>query len=153
MKIKISENQFHKIKKSLKENSNSFNSKYKVGVNLYFYYSNKNLKFNGLPVENIPDIESSVSFDIDLDYKSWGIKIGGVNNIKGADSIDIEIETNDQIVHNYTLNINWEEKVKIDSNNLENAKIITINEDVNVYLINDNEGNIVVDYIDVETLP
>lgn len=153
MKLKITESQLKKIKKTIKEGINSDEDKYKKDVKFSFYYD-KNLTFKGLPVNDVTNIEGTVYFDIYMEYKSWGVKVDGVYNVKGYDTIEIEIETYDGNMETYELNMNWEDKVKLNSNELsQNSKLITIDEDVNVYLINDNEGNIVVDYIDVETMP
>ena len=61
--------------------------------------TNSSQKFKGMDINDInpysPQME--VSFDIDQEHRSWGIKDISLNSIKGPSSSDVEVEyfTND----------------------------------------------------------
>jgi len=139
MKLIITESQFDRVKPFLTEEGTG---KYSTEVTLRFYPYNAKLK--GYEVGLIEDVKVSLRFDIHIEAKSWGIKSIDVTNITGPKEVEAEVEYYDQNGEPVTIQvpipINWDAAVI----NSENSSLITIDNDVDVYVTSDSDGNLIV---------
>jgi hypothetical protein len=152
MNIILTENQLNIIKKLVSEEESNNRYRRNVKVNLNHF----NLTYKGNEINDIIVIgDIDVSYIIELDQRSWGIKDISLYNITGPNTIQLEVSyyidddnTNDEIIE---LPINWEE---IDMEYMYNESIVTVGDTLNVELDNDNKGNLMVKSmsIDVYTL-
>jgi len=79
----------------LTENSeNTFSRKVKV----HFNYNPDNM------IDDISIQEIAIKYDIDIEYRDWGIKSIEVDNIRGPESINLEVS--------YYINKEWETNTK-----------------------------------------
>jgi hypothetical protein len=152
MNIILTENQLNIIKKLVSEEESNNRYRRNIKVNLNHF----NLTYKGNEINDIIVIgDIDVSYIIELDQRSWGIKDISLYNITGPNTIQLEVSyyidddnTNDEIIE---LPINWEE---IDMEYMYNESIVTVGDTLNVELDNDNKGNLMIKSmsIDVYTL-
>ena len=127
--------------------------KYEMKCKIDFNYSS-DLKFKGQEIEDIGyGLEYTLSFRIDQEHRSWGIKNMSVYDVQGPEELDVEVvyypEGSEDPTEEYiTIKVDW------DSTNYQNEEpkgMIGIDEDVEMELVNDSEGNIIVKEISVIT--
>lgn len=145
MKIKITENQFKKIKQ-LTENYLDLSDRYEDEIDVYFFYSSENLKFKGKKISSINNSKMTLYFYIDISARTFGIEKIEVINIKGDDIIDCEYEDEDEINGTFELKFDWD---NLDIIHDKHPKLIGLDDTLYVYLTNDNAGNIVVEKIEI----
>jgi len=128
--------------------------RYEMKCKIYFNYAS-DLKFNGQEIEDIGyGLEYTLSFRIDQEHRNWGIKSISVYDVQGPEELDVEVvfypEGSEDPKEEYIIiNVDW------DSTNYEKEQsngMIGIDRDVEMELVNDSEGNIVVKEIGVTTL-
>ena len=84
-----------------------------------------------------------VSFDIDVEYKSWGIKGIALYNIQGVESIEAEIEyyygESDDDVRTATIpvKLDWENALRVE--NESGTGLVTIDNEVEITLAGSSE--------------
>jgi hypothetical protein len=132
MKLKITESQLQTIKRKL-----TFNSK---------------ATYNGMEISNISDETIKITYDIDLEVRHWGIKGIIVYNVKGPSDITIDIETynvNDEAETNsIPLKLDWD---NVEYVSYQDEGVITVSDEIEVFLTNNNNGDIIVEKINVTT--
>ena len=130
-------------------NDNRYDMKCKIDFN----YSS-DLKFKGQEIEDIGyGLEYTLSFVIDQEHRKYGIKGISVYDVQGPEELDVEVvfypEGSDDPVDEYIqIKVDW------DSTNYEHESpqgMIGIDRDVEMELVNDSEGNIIVKEIGVTT--
>jgi len=153
-KVLITEKQLQVIKNQLlMENDNS----YRREVNVRFYYGKST--FKGKEINDITANEGvTLLFEIDMEHRSWGVKSVSLYAIRGEKTLDIRvdyfeepIEGGSSINEEYeytTINLDWE-KLQTEERNGEG--IITIGDTLEINLANDENGNLVVDYMSMDT--
>lgn len=147
MKIKITESQFKKIKQ-LTENYLDLNDKYEEKVSVRFFHMFGPLTFNGKKIEDVYNLEMKLYFNIDMDVRSFGIDEIKVVNVKGYETIDCEYLTEDETEGTFELKLNWD---KLEINHEKNSDShIGLDNELDVYLMNDNTGNIVVQKMEIK---
>ena len=146
MKLKITESQLQTIKRKLTENVVSNNS-YNRMVKLSFQ---GNPTYNGMEISNINDETVNITYGIDLEVRHWGIKSIILYNIQGPSDITIDIQAydvNDEMVlETIPLKLDWD-NAKYSS--YQDEGVITVSDEIEIFLTNDNDGNIIVKEINV----
>jgi hypothetical protein len=148
MKLKITESQLQTIKRKLTEEVVS-DSNYNRMVKLSF---NGKATYNGMEISNISDETIKITYDIDLEVRHWGIKGIIVYNVKGPSDITIDIETynvNDEAETNsIPLKLDWD---NVEYVSYQDEGVITVSDEIEVFLTNNNNGDIIVEKINVTT--
>ncbi len=128
-------------------------NRYEMKCKIDFNYSS-DLKFKGQEIEDIGyGLEYTLSFVIDQEHRKYGIKGISVYDVQGPEELDVEVvfypEGSDDPVDEYIqIKVDW------DSTNYEHESpqgMIGIDRDVEMELVNDSEGNIIVKEIGVTT--
>jgi|OM-RGC.v1.022966161 hypothetical protein len=149
-KILITENQLQTIKNQLVTEGNE--DSYRREVKVSFYYPKAS--FKGKEINDITANESVVLlFEIDMEHRSWGVKSVSLYGIRGEQTLDIRIdyyanEDTDTEYEYVTLNLDWE-KLQTEERNGEG--IVTVGDTLEINLSNDENGNLVVDYMAIDT--
>lgn len=99
---------------------------------------NHEQKYKGGEINDITPYHPTMelSFDIDQEHRSWGIKGIDLNSIKGPESIEVEIEyypegSDDYLTDEITIPLDWENTLSIDK--VSNG-LITVGDEVNITL-------------------
>jgi hypothetical protein len=134
-KLILTENQVKTITNTLIKESvddTRYRREVKVSVGV-----NHEQKYKGGEINDISPYSPTMelSFDIDQEHRSWGIKGISLNSIKGPDSIEIEIEyypegSDDYLTDEITIPLNWD-NVSIDK--VSNG-LITVGDEVDITL-------------------
>jgi hypothetical protein len=145
MKLRITENQLNTIKKTLNE---GVDNQYSREVKISYYYHGVSLK--GAEIADIMDNSVTLSFNIELEGRSWGIKDISLNGIKGPSEIDLEIQYYDEreelLDANVTIPLDWD---RATINKQSGHGVITVGDDIEITLVNDQNGGIVVKSIEI----
>lgn len=148
MKLKLTESQFDRLKTNLSEveNDNRYSREVKVAINYY-----GGVLYKGMEINDILSANMNLSYIIEVDARSWGIKDISLYNITGPSEIEAEIEyyiDNDNTSTDMiTLAIDWS-KLTTDTNN--NGGIITVGDVLEINLKNDKQGNLFVNDLNIE---
>jgi hypothetical protein len=140
MKIRLTEGQMERLKAQMNEDSSStYNREVKVRISGY------GATYQGKEIDDVIGGTVRLTYNINIEGRSWGIKGISLYNINGPSEIDAEISyfngvDDDTQSENITLPINWE------AVNIEEEKngLVTVGDEVDVELTNDNQGNLVV---------
>ncbi len=144
MKIRITESQLDRLRASL--NEEPLNDKYVREVIAKFY----NNTYKGYEVNDIAPVKIRISFDIDIEMKSWGIRDINLGGITGPSEVEVEINyyvDNDNTEDAYvTIPLDWSKLItEKDSGN----GMITVGDEVEIYLTQNEEGNLVVERMEM----
>jgi len=141
----ITENQLKQLTKNLKEDFMGRDDIYRVGrcnVNLFGIHE---LTYKGREVEDVNASEIDFTFQIDLSFKSYGIKDLSPYNPQGPSELEIEVlyydENEEENEETTTVQLDWENVMQDD------AEISWIGYDnqIDIRLKNDENGDIVVE--------
>ncbi len=160
-KIVITEEQMSKINdyvsneesKSTTINESIMNERYEQKCEIDFNYGS-DVKYKGHGIDDIGyGLEYTLSFIIDQEHRSWGIKTISVYDVQGPEELDVEVvfynEDIDDTVDEYiTIKVDWDQ-VKYEHESPQG--MIGIDDTVQIELGNDSEGNIIVNEILVTT--
>jgi hypothetical protein len=140
------QNQLKQLTKNLKEDM-STGGKYRMEckVDLNYYGA----KFKGFDVDDISTSNMFLTFDIDMEARSYGIKDISVYNVQGPSEIELEVlyfpnENEDSVDEVITLPLNWD---NIEMEKDDELSYIGIGEMIQIDLINNENGELVVDGI------
>lgn len=153
MKVKLTEGQVERIKSVINEDVDDSN-KYNREVNVRFVINHKKVKYEGHEVDDVfSDQKMRLYYTIDIDVRSWGVKSISLHNITGPTehNVDITYYVNENETKTITenLKLDWsEEKVNIEKT--EGGGIVTLGNDVEIYLGNSEDGKLVVVRMDIE---
>ena len=145
-KIVITESQLKKLTKNLNENYVDLNDTYEqeCKVDIHDY----GLNFKGYEINAIITPNITVTFQIDMYVKSYGITDILVVNVDGPSEIELEIhyygEEDSDMEETITIPINWE---NVDMQKDDELGWIGINNNIQVDLVNDENGKLVFDGI------
>lgn len=160
-KIMVTNEQMDKINKFVSEEDESINlneglmdDRYEQECVIDFNYGS-NLTFEGNEVADIESVNMRVTFLIEVEHKSWGIKGISLYDIQGFDEIDLYLDVYEEGDDDFTptskrtkLKLEWD---GVDVENTTGQGMIGIDQNVELDLENDSEGNIIVSKITVET--
>jgi hypothetical protein len=145
MKIKITEGQLERIKSRINEGvDNQYNREVLVTFNTY------NVNYKGREINDISQIKLRLYYSIEVEGRSWGFKDINLSNIIGPSDIEVELEyfvdADNTDTISLPMKLNWEAVVKEVEKGMG---VITIDDKVEVELVNDSEGNLLVKEIKV----
>jgi len=148
MKLKLTESQFERLKTNLGEGTSddTYSREVKVALNHY-----PNVTYKGMEINDMVAAPIRVTYSIDMDIKSWGIRGISLYGISGPSEIEVELnyylnddETADETI---TLALDWS---KLKTNSYENEGVITVGNEVEVNLRNDENGNLFASDLEIE---
>lgn len=144
MKIILTESQFNNVKKSLNEGvSNTYSDKVKIDP-LYF---SSETKYKGHEIDDISADEITLSYNIEIEGRSWGIKNIYVYGIEGPQTINLLVKyykdggDYDWVEEEVTLPLSWESLV---TDEITGEGMVTIGHELELELKNDQNGNLVI---------
>ena len=144
-KFIFTESQVEKIKRSLNEGTikgNEYEDRVTVDVETY------GVKVNGEDIDWASCADMRLTYDIHIEFATWGVDSIYLTNIKGPSEIEIEItpQTDEQRDDVYlNLPYDWE-NVTIEE---EKGSSITVGHEITIKLKNDESGKIVIESITV----
>jgi hypothetical protein len=144
MKIRLTESQLERLKANL--NEASLDEQYNREITAKFYQGT----YKGYEINDIAPIKLRVSFTIDIEMKSWGIRDINLGGITGPSEVEVEVNyyvDNDNTEDAYvTIPLDWSKLItEKDSGN----GIITVGDEVEIYLMQNEEGNLVVERMEM----
>jgi hypothetical protein len=144
-KIVLTENQLKMVKKQVTESAVG-NERYgrEVSVSVSTYGA----KINGNDIDWAVCSDMKVTYLIEMEHRSWGIKGISLYSIQGPSEIELtitpQVEDADDI--DITVQLNWE---NVEEETQEGEGVITIGNEIEFNLGNDENGNIIVQSIHV----
>lgn len=144
-KIVLTENQLKMVKKQVTEGAIG-NERYgrDVSVSVGTYGA----KINGEDIDWAVCSDMKVTYLIEMEHRSWGIKGISLYSIQGPSEIELtitpQVEDADDI--EITVPLNWE---NIEEETQEGEGVITIGNEIELSLGNDESGNVIVTSIHV----
>jgi hypothetical protein len=145
MKLRITEGQLERIKSQLTEQGdNRYNREVNLTFNAY------NATYKGKEINDILPMKVRLSYNIDIEGRSWGIKGISLYGITGPSEIEAEIEyyIDDDNTDTVTIpmKLNWELAVTEIEKGMGG---FSVGDEVEIELVNDAEGNLVIKEIKV----
>lgn len=145
-KLRITEAQLERLRKNLNEDTDDNRYQREVTLNVI----TSNASFKGNEINDIPSSKIRVSYVIEQDVRSWGIKDISLYAITGPEQVEIEVDyyvdSDNTMEETTVISLDWS---KITVEEFEGKGIITVGDEVEVYVGNDNEGNLIVNEINV----
>ena len=147
MKLKLTESQFARLQTNLSEGSvdDTYSREVKVVLNHY-----PNTTYKGMEINDMVAAPIRLSYLIDMDIKSWGVRGISLYNITGPSEIEVEVdfylnddETDEGVI---TLAIDWSQ-LKTDSSSGDG--VITVGDEIEINLKNDEQGNLFVSDLEI----
>jgi len=140
MKLRLTETQFNRIQQRLTEGAENT---YSRTVRIVYYYHGTNIK--GREIDSIMDGTATLKYNIEIDARQWGIKGIDLNRVQGPLEVDLEIDfwpdEIDMKSVSVPLAIDWS-SAKIE---IETGKgVVCVGDEVEITLVNDKEGNLIV---------
>ncbi len=144
-KIILTENQLDMIKNHINEGAIA-NDRYerRVSVDVETY----GIKINGQDIDWVTAPEITLSYLIEMEHRSWGIKGISLYDIKGPSEIELTItpQVDDGEDIDITIPLNWE---NVEQENQEGEGVVTIGNEITIKLSNNENGEIVAESIHV----
>jgi len=145
MKLIITESQLKRLKSRLTE---QVDNRYSREVVLSF--STYRATYKGNEISEIPTIKATVYYDIEIEARSWGIKDISLYGITGPTEVDIEVyyyvNDNEDVI-TLPISLDWA-MINVEENT--GSGQVTIGNEVEVVMVNDSNGNLVVKEIILE---
>lgn len=134
-KIAITENQFKNLQKMITEQaSNRYERKVEVYVG-----TNGSYKYEGMVLDEVTTYydEMRLTYVIDQEHRSWGIKNITIYDIQGYDDIEVTLhlfpedsnDSSDKVTKEIKIPLNWE-KIEIDT--VQGEGVVTINNKLDI---------------------
>lgn len=141
--IIVTETQLKSLTRRL--NEDSMDSKYRMECEVDLNYFGA--KYKGLEIDDITTSNMTLTFDIDMEGRSWGIKDISVYNVQGPSEIEVEVvyypeEGEDSVDETITIPINWE---NVDMQKDDELSYIGIGRNIQIDLTNNENGELVFD--------
>jgi hypothetical protein len=144
-KIVLTENQVQMVKKHVTESAVG-NERYgrEVSVSVGTYGA----KINGEDIDWAVCSNMKVTYLIEMEHRSWGIKGISLYSIQGPSEIELTItpQVDDADDIDITVPLNWD---NVEEETQEGEGVITIGNEIEVSLGNDESGNLIVSSIHV----
>ena len=145
MKLRITEGQLERIKSQISEQGGD---RYNREVNVTFNAYRANYK--GHEINDVSSTRVRLSYDIEIEGRSWGIKGIYLGGITGPSEIETELEyyIDDDNTDTVTIpmKLNWELVVREEEKGMGG---VSVGDDVEIELVNDAEGNLMIKEIRV----
>ena len=141
-KIILTEKQIEKLKTKINESAVG-NERYGRDINVSIGV-NYEQRFKGMEINDVQpyDNKINVTYLIEQEHRSWGIKNISLYDIKGPSEINATIsfynENDEEFSEDITIPLNWE---NLDTDTREGHGVITVGNDLDISLYIDQEGN------------
>ena len=139
MRIRLTESQIERIKSITEGNDDRYNR----GVKVKFYHSN--VTYKGQEINDIVGDAMRLSYDIDIEARSWGIKSISLYGVTGPSDYKMEVEFYisefDTNIETIGIKLDWS---KLEVNKDSSQEMVTIGDTLEITLANDADGNIFV---------
>ena len=144
-KIVLTENQVKMVKKHIKESAVG-NERY--GRDVSVSVSTYGATLNGEEIDWAVCSDMKLTYLIEMEHRSWGIKGISLYSIQGPSEIELTItpRTEDGEDITITVPLNWD---NIEEETQEGEGVVTIGNEIEFNLGNDERGNIIVESIHV----
>lgn len=155
-KIVLTENQLDMVKKHIseQESDNRYERKVEVNVGTTGEYT-----YDGMVIDEITTYnnEMRLTYLIEQEHRSWGIKDISLYDIKGYDEIEVELhlypedsnDANDEVIKEVKIPLDWS---TLNVNNYDGKGVITVDDRLDI-TIHMKEGKFVAEMsIDIYTL-
>lgn len=138
-RIVLTENQLEMVKKHIAEGAvdgDRYGREVKVSVNPY------GAKINGEEIDWVDAPNIKLTYLIEQEHRSWGIKDISLYSIQGPSEIELTItpQVDDAEDINITIPISWDDAVETETNQGEG--VITVGNEIEINLFNDDNGEI-----------
>ena len=144
MKIRLTESQLERLKANL--NEAPVDDQYNRVITAKFYHGT----YKGHEINDIGDIKIRVYFSIDMGFRSWGIEDIELGGITGPSEVEVEVNyylDNDNTDDAYvTIPLDWS---KLITEKDTDSGIISIGDELEIYLMADEAGNLVVERMEM----
>lgn len=148
----ITETQLNKINDLISKNKviteqsdNRYERKVKVRIGIASGYYQK-LRYDNMIVEDITTDfdEMRLSYLIEQEHRSWGIKNISLYDIQGYSDIDAELHlypegSNDVVIKEVKIPLDWENSLETDT--INNEGVVTVGNELEIEVIIDENGN------------
>jgi hypothetical protein len=120
-----------------------------VKMNVYAH----NVKYKGFEINDIIANTMNLNFEIEIEAREWGIKDISVYAIRGENEMELEVsyysdEANNNVeTDDITIPINWD---ILDTDSDTGEGVVTINDELDVELGNDENGNIIIKGLSIQ---
>jgi hypothetical protein len=143
--IVLTENQLNTVKRHISESAVG-NERY--GRDVSVSVSTYGAKINGEDIDWAVCSDMKVTYLIEMEHRSWGIKGISLYSIQGPSEIELTItpQVEDGEDVEITVPLNWE---NVEEETQEGEGVITIGNEIELTLGNDESGNIIVSSIHV----
>lgn len=143
MNVVLNENQVNMIKSHINEQESQ---KYRVVIPVNVYAPR--VTYKGQEINDIDTDKITLTFDIDLEIRNWGIKTANIYGITGPEEIPFNVYPyeGDGETETISIPVDWS-NIKIEKS--ESSGPITITDPLEIELMNDEAGNIVIKSINV----
>lgn len=150
-KFKLTENQLDRVKKTIlrEQNDNTYSREILIS-----FSSNSNQRYDGMIIDDVDSWTKkiNVTYVIEQEHRSWGIKNISLYNIKGPESIDVEMTlypegSDDPVTKEVTIPLDWENNLSI--SNEEGKGLITVGDVVNV-IVYVGENNLITTELELD---
>ena len=145
MKVRITETQLKRLKTLIKEENNDSYSR-EVTVSFYAHGAT----FKGNEINDIGGVVMRLNYFINMEVRSWGIKDISLYNVRGPEETEIEVDYyyngDDSRTETVKIKLNWD-AVTLDSE--DGNGMVSIADDVDVELVEDGNGGLMVKNINV----
>jgi hypothetical protein len=143
--IILTENQLDMIKKHINEGAVG-NDRYenRVSVNVETY----GVTINGNDIDWATCGDMRLTYLIEMEHRSWGIKGISLYDIQGPSEIEIDVtpQVEDAEDVNLTLSFDWS---NVEHETEESEGVVTIGSEITIKLANNENGEIIIDSIHV----
>lgn len=163
-KLVLTEKQSEKLAKMVSEQSRSLYDLMNRDPNIHSiqvrdcYFHHRNLTYKGQNVEDITlGWKFNIQYRIDVEWREYGIKGISVYGFQGPKEMDITLSyypnTNnpdniDPVEQTLQLPVNWD---AVETHQDENLGFFGVDDEIQIDLVNDQQGNIVIDTIHLNT--
>jgi len=150
-KFKLTENQLDRVKKTIltEQNDNTYSREILIS-----FSSNSNQRYDGMTIDDVDSWTKkiNVTYVIEQEHRSWGIKNISLYNIKGPESIDVEMTlypegSDEPVTKEVTIPLDWENNLSI--SNEEGKGLITVGDVVNV-IVYIGENNLITTELELD---
>lgn len=138
MKIKLTESQFNRLKTRLNETISGDKYSYRVKLDTSFYG-----EYNGREIVDISEVYATLTYDISIEAREWGIKGIYLGNIVGPSEVEYELTyaIDDDNTKEISVKIPFDWS-KLETEEHTGSKNITVGDVVEVRLAQNEEGGI-----------
>ena len=149
-KFIFTESQLELIKNNLNEDNSDLDNKYKIECEVEI--ENYGLVFRGKQIDDVSSPKITMTYNIDMEFRSYGIKDISPYNPQGPSELELEViyyedeEMDIQNEETVTIPLNWDDVIVEE---IDNISYVGFDNMVTVRLKSDEQGGITSESITV----